>query len=125
MTLKDQIRLVGRMEDCTILYPTGISAKPHGAAFEVDFLLLRHEVDHLVSGIRRKLSGIRILKAQLGAGKPDGQDLHAETDPKDGNPHLFSCSGRKHHALNPPFPEASGDEDSVHVFEALQYIFRR
>ena len=99
-----------------------ISAQSHSATHVGDALLLFHQVDDIMLGVRVKFYAIGIGHAQHITGKLDDHALHTQTDAEGGHIVLTAPLQRHIFALGASLTETRSDDDTVLARQLLLNI---
>ncbi len=126
------ILAVGRPRQTVGHQPAGLRAEAHGAAEIAAFpALLQRAVlvgpfgdqgDDRMRGGLAELGAVRVLETGDVTGEFDHRHLHAQTDAEIGNPAFAGMADSGDFALDPPFAEAAGHQDGVHVLQASRAV---
>ena len=97
----------------------GPRAEPHGPAHLVHAQQLAQLVNHAVRRRRIKLRAVRVLHARNLPSVFDRGALHAQTNPEKRNFALPRIGNCVNHARNSPLPESAGNQNPIHMPQAL------
>ncbi len=101
-----------------------VGTEPQRAADILHAVLVRHQGDDGMRGVRIQLNAVRIVVADHVADKLHNGKLHAKTESEERDIIFARVADGINHALDAPVAKTAGDKDAVRILERLRHIFR-
>ncbi len=117
VTLRDPVRAVRGVASGARGEDGLVRPAAHGSTLLRHARLLLEEGDHRVGRPGVEFGAVRALQGEDAPSVLDHRALEPEADPKEGDPPFAHVAHGLDLSLDPAVPEASGDEEPLHVLK--------
>ena len=122
MTLLDVLLAIRLTDLRTLLQDAIVSTQTHRATHIGHVLLICHQVNHLMRGVRLHLRGIGIRHTQHVTSELNHHALHSQADTQARHIVLTGILQGCELALNTTLTEARSDQNTIHILQLLSYV---